>query len=103
MKFWSKLFSINSKPKLKRRYTLGGFWIELYQAHIYIEDQPSNIICRNPKGEIIWVAEAPLNGFSYFDMQVDEDANTVIGDSGTGRFYEIRLSDGKILKSKLRK
>lgn len=81
---------------------MGNYIIQLQESPIaFSGSRPSNIVAYDEKGNIKWVAENPHADFVYHDMQVDEGSNTVIGDAGTGRIYEIELMTGKIIRSSL--
>lgn len=102
MSFWKKIFYSSAKPKVKKQYILGEYVIVLLKDQIADSDgQSSNIAAYDSSRNLKWVAEKPYREFAYYDMQVDEDNNTVIGDSGAGTVYTIGLEDGKIISSEL--
>ena len=104
MGFLKQIFGSTFERNIKKKYTLGSYSIVLLNDSLTSEnDRTSNIAAYDSDGVLKWIAETPDLDFKYYDMQVDEDKSTVIGESGGGKIYTISLEDGRILHSELRK
>ena len=87
---------------LKRKYILGPYTVVLLRQSIEGPNgSKSNIAAFDSSNKMVWVAQKPFEEFEYYDMQVDEDENIILADSGVGIVYEISVNDGRILNSKL--
>lgn len=87
--------------KIKKAVAHNGLAIKLYDVDWSKAGSETigNIEAFHANGDLAWRVEVPTYGFHYYDMQIDEDANQLEADSGSGRIYIIDVSNGRIVGS----